>query len=250
MSTRIPYLRYRKPSARQAESQRGRRMALRRRVLEWLCNLPEPPTAIGCDVPVNGVHNRADVAAFWSRREKNGMIVPVRAIAIVCALDRHECWAAGINPDSLVLELRNLKRRITDLESAIRQQEPSLRDANVLFDEYADWDYSRSHNTEYHLAVKHRHSLEGRLYHGTRGERLKGSGCLDEVYVAIPEGTLLADEAMGSCGLLEVPVNEGEPVRLEVKPKALETTVSRRMQMVQFLAASALPYLRAGNGLQ
>ena len=250
MSIRIPYLRYRKPSARQAESQRGRRMALRRRILEWLCSLPDPPTAIGYDVPVNGTHNRADIAAFWSRREKNGTLVPVRSIAIVCALDRRECWAAGVNPDSLLLELHNLKKQINDLETTIRQQEPSLRDSNVLFDEYAEWDYSRSRNGEYHQALRHRHALEGRLYHGTRGERLKESGILDEVYVAIPEGTLLAGEPMGSCGLLVVPINADEPVRLEVKPKALETTVPRRMQLVQWLAASALPYLRAANGLR
>ncbi len=47
--SRIPYLRYRKPTARQAASRSGQLFALRRRALAWLCALPEPPTGFACE---------------------------------------------------------------------------------------------------------------------------------------------------------------------------------------------------------
>ena len=248
--SRIPYLRYRKPTARQAASRSGQLFALRRRALAWLCALPEPPTGFACEVPVNGHGNRADVAAFWSQRARNGLLQPVRCIAVICALTRQECWAAGINGDSLMLELRDLRQKISHMEAEIRREEPQLKES-TLFEEYADWNYGRSGNVAYHEAVRHRHVLEGKLFNGTRSERLLASGALDEVYVAVPEGTLLEGEGIGSCGLLEVPLDAHEPVRLLRAPGPCPEPPSppRRMQLVQAVAASAAAYVRAGHGV-
>jgi len=248
--SKIPYLRYRKPTARQAASRNGQVFALRRRALAWLCALPEPPDGFACDVLVNGHGNRADIAAFWSRRDRDGLLQPVRCAAVICALTRQECWAAGINGDSLMLELRDLRQKISRMEADIRRQEPQLKEV-TLFEEYADWDYARSANAGYHEAVRHRHVLEGKLFNGTRSDRLLASGALDEVYVAVPEGTLLAGEGIGACGLLEIPLDAGEPVRLLRAPGPCPSSPSpaRRMQLVQAVAAAAAGYVRAGHGI-
>ena len=123
--SKIPYLRYRKPTARQAATRSGQLFALRRRALGWLCALPEAPDGFACDVLVNGHGNRADIAAFWSRRDRDGLLQPVRCIAVICALTRQECWAAGINGDSLMLELRDLRQKIIQMEADIRREDLS-----------------------------------------------------------------------------------------------------------------------------
>lgn len=138
---RIPYVKYSKPKGKYAASENSQRHLLQKRVIEWLMTLTPPPTGLACNVPTKMVLDRADVAGLWSapvRHAGKTLLEPSRSVAVVCALTREECWAAGVNPEQLHAELNLCNELMSKYEDIIRLREPELRQDNMLFEEYAD----------------------------------------------------------------------------------------------------------------
>lgn len=245
------YIKYRRPNASQAHSDSGRRFLLRRAVIQWLMKREDTPGAIGLDVPTGMVSDRADIAALWSspvRIEKRNLLMPSRSLVVVCALTRSECYAASVNPDALINEMRYIKKRLVSLEEIIRQEEPLLRDTHSLFEEYADWDYEHSQNMEYQTCRARAKEISEKLYRGTRMERIQRNKIANELYVAIPEGILFPDEVMPEWGIITV--SEDYVARMERKAPVKEASPDAQLHLAQKIAASNRDYLTAAMGFR
>lgn len=249
---KIPYLKYRRPSARQAQTDAGQRFLLKRTVLQWFVSQHKAPDALATDVPTSMNADRADVAAVWDGTVKTSsgrkLLVPQKSCVVVCALSRRECYAASINPDALVNELTALRKRLTILEENIRRDEPELRDTHTLFEEYADWDYEHSQNQEYHDCKKRTTEIEEKLYRGTRMERIQHNRAANQLYLAIPEGTVFPDEVMPDWGVLTV--SPDYKITVERVAPDHETIPEVQLHLAQQIAISATDYLLAGQGIR
>lgn len=250
MTARPRYVKFRRPSPRQSETEAVKRLLLRRAVLRWLTGQRNSPDGFAMDVPTALTTDRADVAAFWAgqaRFQRRNLAVPTRTCAVVCALTRRECYAASINPDALANELAALRRRMSVLEGVIRSQEPELRDSRALFEEYADWDYGHSQNTEYQKSRERVQEISEHLYRGTRMERIQQNGVANELYLAIPEGTVFTDEVMPGWGVLTL--SPDGAITLE-RPAAEHAALPElQRHLAQQIAAAASGYVLAGLGL-
>ena len=245
------YIKYKRPNSRQIQSDSGRRFLLRRAVVQWLLKRGEAPDSIGFDVPTGLASDRSDIAALWSspvRIEKRNILMPHKSLVVVCALDRKECYAASVNPDALVNEMRYIKRRLTAIEEKIREEEPHLRDSHSLFEEYADWDYEHSTNEEYHACRKREKEISEKLYRGTRMERIQRNNIANELYVAIPEGIIFPDEVMPGWGIITV--SEKYIARLERKAPEREASQDAQLHLAQKIAAANRDYLTAALGIK
>lgn len=205
-------------------SQRNQRLALRRAALKWLLDSnPEHLPAVGVDVPTRGNTLRADIAASWLTSQKTHLpdgsaalvSVPLRTSAVICCTSRQECWPECSDADRLLSEIASLTSALHERESTIRQNEPQLRDSNVLFEEYAVWNYAASQDAEYHKLTKQLASLKSTLFRGSRLARLCNNLAADTIYLATPPGILSQDEGAGPWGLLEIDT------------KSLQTTLLR-----------------------
>ena len=244
-------LRYRKPSLRQLTSSTGRRWAMRRQVLAWLLTQHPHPSGFSCEVATALQHDQADVAAFWSAPRNVGsrrQLEPIRTVVVVVALTREECYAVGINPEALQNELRYTRRQLLRLQETIRRTEPNLKDDGVLFEEYAEWHYEKSQNSEYQELRRACKKLEEQLFHGTRMERMSRNVVADECYLAVPEGVLLRDEAPPGWGLLVVPpagdYGYGNAI-LECPATPQACAPMTRLHLVQNIALTAGECVRA-----
>ena len=197
------------------------RLALRRAAIKWLLDqTPDPHVAIGTDVPTHGSVCRADVGAAWftSQRVRLGdghvvtLQVPSRTILVLCSTSRQDCWPQCTDAERLLSEIATLKRELRDIEQQIRANEPELRDTNMLFDEYAVWNYHASKDKNYHRLVRHIAQMEGTLFKGSRLSKLGRSMTANEIYLAVPKGVLTPDEILSSWGMLEI-----DPKTLESK---------------------------------
>lgn len=199
-------------------NQRTIRLALRRAALKWLSDHGvggegTQHLALGVDVPIRGTALHADVAAVWleyRRARLDGgastilVPVPVRSAIVICAGQRSDCWPECSDAERLIGEIATLRRRLAEVERDIRRDEPHLRDANVLFEEYAQWNYAASSNQAYHELRHNLSHLESTLYRGSRLARLSNAQAASQLYLAFPHGILRQEEVQGSWGLLEV----------------------------------------------
>lgn len=245
------YIKYKRPNTRQEQSDAGRRFLLRRAVIQWLMKRGNAPDSLGIDVPTGLASDRADVAALWSepiRIERRNLLVPSKSLLVVCALDRKECYAASVNPDALLNEMRAVQRQLKILEERIRQEEPTLRDPHVLFEEYADWDYEHSRNEEYQSCRRQLREIHEKLFRGTRMERLQKNRAANELYVAFPEGVIFPDEVMPGWGVITV--SQDYSIFMERKAPEVDASPDAQVHLAQKIAAANREYLTAALGLK
>ncbi len=191
------------------------RLALRRASIKWLLDLdPQSHPAIAIDVPTRGNMFKADIAAAWfqCRRAKlsNGHIAMTmeanKTALVICSTSRQDCWPECVDAERLLSEIATLKQELRNTEQRIRDNEPELRDTNVLFEEFAVWNYNASKDKNYHRLVKQIAHLEGTLFRGSRLAKLSGSLVANDIYLAVPKNTMSPDEIISSWGLLEIDV--------------------------------------------
>ncbi|MBP5640540.1 MAG: hypothetical protein J6X55_13730 [Victivallales bacterium] len=189
------------------------RQTIRRATIKWLLDMePQARPAIGIDVPTRGNMFKADIAAAWfqCRRIKtpNGRFTmvqePSRTTLVICSASRQDCWPECADAERLLTEIATLKQELRDVEQRIRDNEPELRDHNMLFDEFAVWNYTATKDKNYHKLVKQISHLENTLFRGSRLAKLGGSMTANEIYLAVPKNTITPDEVITSWGLLEI----------------------------------------------
>lgn len=197
---------------------------------------------------------RADIAAFWSEPVRNHacegpdrILAPVRTAIIQCYAEREECWPDCTRSQEMLPKLKALKSELAEVEAVIRKEEPSLRDTNALFDEYAVWRYEESHNRRYHSLRRAIGRVEGSLYDGSPFERIRSAQLADRLYLAVPAGLVERAELADGWGLLWV--SDDLAVRVVADAEARECLPANRFHLVQNIAAAAKVSELLANGV-
>ncbi|OGV66833.1 MAG: hypothetical protein A3K18_30300 [Lentisphaerae bacterium RIFOXYA12_64_32] len=220
-----------------------RRLAIQRAVLRWL-EQKDPPTGIGVNVVTRISKLHADIAAFWSQPIRNTheegpsqILTTHRTVIVQCHTEREDCWPDCIRSKEVLPQLRGYKEQLAQFEEQIRKDEPHLRDSNTLFEEYAEWNYEKSDNRDYHNVKRAIEKMEHSLYHGTKFERIRSAQLADHLYLAVPVNVVLREELADGWGLIWVDDNLN--VEVVGEPEDRECLPSNRMHLVQNIGAAA-----------
>ncbi len=244
-----------KPKATQSASAspaKLKRRHLQRAVMGWL--LQAGAGGIAAQVPTRISRYKADVAAFWSapvrRRTEQGparILRPVRTVVVELRRTRKECWPDCANSEELTPRLTELREQQERLQEQIREDEPGLQRTDMLFEEFADWEYNLSGNEDYHAVCREIRKIEKALYRGTKFEALAGAGLADEAYLAVPAGTVRPPEVASGWGLLWVSADFSIEV-LEAGPRHA-CTDDNRLHVVQNIGQASRDSVLFANGI-
>ncbi len=239
------------PGKRSAESQRRQ---LRRAALRWLGE-NDPPAGMATQVATRLSRYRADVAAFWNRAVRNHknqgpsrLLVPQKTALFQCFTARRECWPHCTEAEKLLPVLRELSEQLEQIKGRIRIEEPELQDDGALFEEFAEWDYKKSANPEYHRLHEQLKSYEKAVYEGTKFEQMRQAELADELYLVVPQNMVDPDELAEGWGLLWVTEDLG--VELVKTPDHHECMHDNRMHLIQNIAAANSQHTLFVNGLR
>ncbi len=230
----------------------NRRNVLRLGVLKWLF-AADAPDGVAFDVPVRAVGLKADLVASWhtpqrQKKIKMPLLVPQRVMLALCAETRAECWPECAHPEEILAEIARLRAEMQHAEKEIRSREPHLLDNNVLFEEFAVWNYGKSKNMDYQQLRNRMQSLESSLYKGTRLEKIARLGLADQLYLAVPENELHPQELIAEWGLLSVTKDlQVEVLRESGGHKALPEA---RLHLVQNMLCAGRNALLESQGIQ
>lgn len=220
----------------------GLKMTMRRSIAKWFWE-NMPPNALAMDVPTRPASLKVDVAAFWTaaRRRitaKSGIVAPKQSAIVICCLSREDCWPECANSETLLKEITEIKQTLVQQEAEIRATEPHLRDGNMLFEELASWDYSKSSCKSYHTNRHRLANMETALFKGTRLARIDASQCANLHYLAVPEGILEPHELVDGWGLFTVNL-QTETATLATAPKPHDTSDEMQVLLAQNMALAA-----------
>jgi hypothetical protein len=236
-----------------APRRRNGRQTVQRAVMRWL-EENDAPTGVAGDVVTRISRLKADVAAFWSAPARNPhsegpnrIMRPVRTMIVQCHLERDECWPDCMRSNEILPKLKTLKAELVQVQEAIRQDEPHLRDDNSLFEEYAEWRYEESGNHHYHRVRRAIEKLEHGLYHGTKFERIRQAQVADFLYLAVPAGLVEPDELADGWGLLWI--EQDLTVREMAKAEARDCLPDNRMHLIQNLAGACRDHTLMAHGV-
>lgn len=230
----------------------NRRRVLRLGVLKWLFSM-EAPEGVAFDVSTRVVGLKADLVASWhspqrQKKLKKSLLVPQRVMLVLCAETRAECWPECANPEEILAEIARLRAEMQHAEKEIRSREPHLLDNNVLFEEFAVWNYGKSKNPDYQQLRSRMQSLESGLYKGTRLEKIARLNLADELYLAVPENELHPQELIAEWGLISV----GKDFQVNVLRESggHQALPEARMHLVQNMLCAGRNALLESQGFQ
>lgn len=231
---------------------RSRIFNLRLAVLKWL-SCTTQPDGWATDVPLKAASLKADVAAYWQalRRHKQlgvTLVVPKRTVVVLCAEDRQACWPECSHPEDILAEIMALREKMQQAELGIRSGEPHLREENVLFEEFAFWDYAKSKDPTYQQLRTRLKNLEESLYRGTRLNKIARTQVADEMYLAVPEGEVAPHEVIAGWGLLSVAKDLNVSVAKEATER--ECLPEARMHLLQNMLSASRRTIAEAQGLQ
>lgn len=194
------------------------------------------PAGLAAQVPVRLRKYQVAAAAFWTReagRQKE--IVRTAVVEIYTARDR--CFADCADHRAILESIHELRARRELLQAEIRRREPHLADTDDLFAEYRTWHYERSADPAYSKLLRKLEKLRHTLHKGSRLERIRNAGVADDLYLAVPEGVIEADEIAAGWGLLHI-TGDGRMVEV-TRPEAQLCTPAGRQLLVANIAAAA-----------
>ncbi len=214
---------------------------IRRGAIVWLFG--QRIDGIGISVPTRVKRFQADLAGFWNQpsqstrsRGLTQVMIPTRSIIVECRTGRADCWPDPARSSALLPELKNLKRDRLELEKEIREQEPELRETSTLFDEYSEWNYEGSENSQYRELAKQIQKIEAAVYKGTRFESMRDAEVADLLYLAVPEKTVHPHELADDWGLLWVDAKFN--VTLVADAETRNCAPENRFHLVQNIASA------------
>ena len=159
----------------------SQKLTMRRAVAKWFWE-NMPPNGIGIDVSTRPASLKVDLAAVWSSQHRptssrSVIYQPTQTAVVLCCQTREDCWPECSDAEAIIREITELKTELAKQETEIRATEPELRTTDMLFDEFASWDYSKSQNKAYHQNRHRLANLETALFKGTRLARIDASPC-------------------------------------------------------------------------
>ncbi|RMD75295.1 MAG: hypothetical protein D6820_14980 [Lentisphaerae bacterium] len=229
------------------------RRELIRVVLAWL--LDEGACALATNVPTRAASYKVDIAAFWNQTIRNPagayprMInVPRRVSIVEVRRNREECWPDCSSRDELTSSLRELHQKMARIQERIRDNEPHLRMGDALFEEFAQWRYDDSDDPEYHQVRGKIRRIEQMLYRGTMFENIRQVRVADFAWLAVPEGTLEAEEVAEDWGLLWICPDLS--VKVVKRAKELMPIKENRYHLANNIALAARNAVLLANGIK
>lgn len=177
--------------------------------LAWLCR-DQMPVGVAVNVPIRKARTRVDVAALWcpqpsteiSKRRNAVRLPPMRSAIFLCHSRREDCWPECSQRQDIAKERTTVQAMVEKQQAAIRAKEPHLREGNVLFAEFANWDYQHSNDEEYHRLCERAAALDRMLYQGSRIERLAAAQTANQFYLVVPQRCVMPQELHDGWGLL------------------------------------------------
>lgn len=231
------------------------RNAIKRGVVQWFWN-NQAPDAMALEVPTKNASLKVDIAAIWNSTRKTkvdgrtqNIIEPAVTAIVITSISRKECWPECSKPDEILKEISASKKRISQLEADIREQEPNLRERGVLFEEFATWNYERSTSKAYHREVHRLQSLESMLFKGTKLARVAATKCASLNYLAVPENTIAPIELLDGWGLFYVNVDT-EEARLIKPPTEYDTTLELKQHLAINMLVSSTKQVNDAIGVR
>ena len=231
----------------------SQKLTMRRAVAKWFWE-NMPPNGIGIDVSTRPASLKVDVAFVWSSPHKttssrSSVYQPTQTAVVLCCQTREDCWPECTDAETILREITDLKAELERQEAEIRVKEPELRTSDMLFDEFASWDYSKSTCKAYHQNRHRLANLETALFKGTRLARIDASQCGNLHYLAVPEGTIAPHELIEKWGLFTVNL-ETETATLAIQPTTQDTTMSMQNHLVQSMLISSTRQVNDMLGLK
>ncbi len=225
---------------------------LRRAVLAWL--VKENVNGIGTDTPTRIKRFRADLAGFWNVSKQNTnwdgpakLLLPCHTIIVELRGNRDACWPDCASSAELLPQLRDLKHKRIELQESIRKNEPQLKDTSTLFEEYTDWHYEKSENTDYHGLCKKIEKTKKAIYKGSRFESMMSAGVADYLYLAVPEKSVHPHELADGWGLIWI--DEKLKTRVISKSENRNCAPENRFHLIQNIASSNIENALFRNGV-
>ena len=231
----------------------NQKLVMRRSIAKWFWE-NTPPNALAMDVPTRPLSLKVDMAALWTsttrmQQSRSSIYTPVKTAVVICCLSREDCWPECSDAETILREITELKAKLALQEEDIRAKEPELRTSDMLFDEFASWDYSKSTCKAYHQNRHRLANLETALFKGTRLARIDASQCGNLHYLAVPEGTIAPHELIEKWGLFTVNL-ENETATLAIQPTTQDTTMSMQNHLVQSMLISSTRQVNDMLGLK
>lgn len=222
-------------------------------VMKWL-EETDSPNSLALNVPTRLKKYYSDIAASWSMARRNSatggvykLLHPAKTMIIECRTSTDECWPETTRSLDLFEKTADLKKELNALKEQIKVDEPHLKTDGNLFDEYAEWNFDKTHNEKYHKLVKEIDEVSYAVYHGTYFERLHRARLADFMYLAVPNGMLKPSEIAEGWGLLYV--NNDLSVEVIVEPVADECSAEGRHHLIQNIAATAKQAVLFSQGI-
>ena len=122
-----------------------------------------------------------------------------------------------------------------------------MRATDTLFDEYTEWYYEKTENSDYHQVCRDIRKLEDALYKGSRFEAINSAKLADFCYLAVPENVVHPHELASNWGLIWV----REDKTLEIITPALNQHCSQgsQLHLIQNIAIAASENVYFANGI-
>ncbi len=214
----------------------SQKLTMRRAVAKWFWE-NMPPNGIGIDVSTRPLSLKVDLAAVWASlhrvtSSRASVFQPQQTAVVLCCQTREDCWPECSDAETILHEITELKAELAKQEAEIRVNEPELRTSDMLFAEFASWDYSKSKSKSYHLNRHRLANLETALFKGTRLARIDASQCANLRYLAVPEGTLAPNELVEDWGLFSVNLDT-ETATLISPPKPQDIQPEMQLHLIQ-----------------
>ena len=181
------------------------RNELKQRVLAYLVALE--PDAIALNVPVRRSKFTVGAAcAFIATKGKLHHNCVTKTVAVEVFNDRTDCLPDYSNNAASYDRLRKMEQEKTELEAAIRRDEPELRSTCDLFpdEDFAEYDYRASQKHPYLRLLRRLERTRHAIFRGSRLENIRRANAADYLYLAVPQGAIEPHELAPGWGLLEV----------------------------------------------
>ena len=208
-----------------AAHQRLKELALR-----WAMEAGLAIVAMEVRVPRSGY--RVDVAAYARGTKQQ----PARTVLFECKQARADLLKDSRAEKATREHLAELLARRAKLEALIAEHRPDLRRGETLFPEFDSIDAGALRHETYAAVIDEIATLQRRLLHGVKFEKLRRYVTADALYLVVEEGIFAPDEIPAGWGLL---VRLGEALHLVRAPLQLCPAPETRTALLENIAAAA-----------
>ena len=198
--------------------------------LGWAVNAGLSIAALEVRVPRSGY--RVDVAAY-ARGTKHQA---VRTALFECKQARADLLQDSRAEVAPRERLAGLLARRAKLEDLIAEHRPDLRRGETLFPEFDSIDATGLRHETYAAIIGEIATLQRRLLHGVKFEKLRRYQAADALYLVVEEGIFAADEIPAGWGLL---ARKGDMLQAVRPPLRLSPSPEARVKLLENIALVA-----------